>query len=214
MDNKVLFRDPAGSNVAQATIHRLVEQQAVVRSEAFAYLDGRRALTYRELNGRANAMARALIGCGFKRGAVAVARMSPSAELAIGLLAVLKTGGAYKLVDPADTNYPKGFSTAELKGDDPCFRALDVMYVLEGDCPPSPNLPILTRGTDVACVMPSVGGAPEVLVPHATIAALQPNALLDDVEWAGESGALDLWIALMTGATVTVAEAPVETVAA
>jgi hypothetical protein len=34
------------------------------------------------------------------------------------------------------------------------------------------------------------------------------------VEWSPHSGALDLWVALMTGASVTVADAPVETVAA
>ena len=71
----------------------------------------------------------------------------------------------------------------------------------------SPNLPILTRGSDVACVLRDQDGTPALLVPHATITALPQRQVPTSVRWSGESGALDLWVALMTGATIMRSEA-------
>ena len=66
----------------------------------------------------------------------------------------------------------------------------------------APNLPILTRGHDIACVMPQRNGQPGVLVPHSTIAALHKHPLPASFCWSPEPGALDLWIPLMAGAAV------------
>jgi hypothetical protein len=68
---------------------------------------------------------------------------------------------------------------------------------------PSPNLPILTRGTDIACAMRS-----GTLVPHSTIAALRQHQFAGNVEWDPDASEIDVWVALMTGATVTVTAAP------
>jgi hypothetical protein len=54
----------------------------------------------------------------------------------------------------------------------------------------------------LACVIPDRDGSPLVLVPHATIMSLQERAVPPLAEWSGEAGALDLWAALMNGATV------------
>lgn len=199
-----------------AGVHRIIEQQAAVRGDAFAYLDGRRALTYRQLNARANAVARALIATGFKRGSIALVRMDPSAELAVALLAILKAGGAYKLATRDADACPRGLSALDTTdAGDTRVRPLDVLRVLTSEVPPSANLPILARASDVACVLPSVKGEADVLVPHATLASLlERQQFSEEVEWSAESEALDLWVALMTGATVTVADAPVEMVAA
>jgi AMP-binding enzyme len=201
--------------VVNVAIHRLIERQAASQGESLAYLDDTRALTYRELNHRANALARALIGSGFRRGSLAAVRMDRSAEFLVALLAVLKAGGAY-LWTHERAAWPSGISIVERGSErEERFRALDVSRVLAEDCPPSANLPILTRGTDVACVMPDEGGQSDVLVPHATIAALQQQrANLRKIAWSVSSDVLDLWIGLMTGATITMTEAPVETVAA
>jgi hypothetical protein len=195
-------------------IHRAVEQQAVVHAESPAYVDDTRTLTYRELNARANALARALIAGGFKRGSLGAIRMPPSADLVITLLAVLKAGGAYMRMDQDDASWPRGLSIVEqhAPADGRCI-AVDVMRVLNDELQPCPNLPILTRGSDVACVLRGGDGSPAVLVPHSTITMLPLRQVPRTVEWSRESGALDLWVALMTGATVTPA-APVRTAAA
>jgi hypothetical protein len=191
-----------------------VEQQAALRADALAFVGADRSLTYRELNHRANAVARALIACGFKRQSVAVVRMPCPSDSLIAMLAVWKAGGAYICTSTDDVSWPEGISIVErAKGGEARCRLVDVTRVLEGGAQPCPNLPILTRDTEVAYVMPRDGG-PDVLVPHATISALrsrQPER--EVVEWNGEVGGLDVWMALMTGATVLETAAP-ETAAA
>src|SRR5688572_3058545 len=82
-----------------SAIHRFVEQHAAGRGDAVAVVDAERSVTYRELNQRANAVARHLMTGGFRRGAHAVVAMPCSADLAIVLLAVLKAGGSYAWID-------------------------------------------------------------------------------------------------------------------
>jgi non-ribosomal peptide synthetase component F len=175
--------------VVSDAIHRLIEQQAATRGDALAYVDDRRALSYRELNHRANSVARALQAGGFRRGTIAPVPLRRSAEAAIALLAVLKAGGAYRWV-PAD-------------GAGCTVCGVDPAVALAQPAQASPNLPILTRGTDAACVMPD-----GVLVPHATVAQLAHLPVPPRIEWSERAGALDLWMALMAGATVTCTEAP------
>jgi hypothetical protein len=195
-------------------IHRGVEQQAAARGDAAAYVDDQRTLTYRELNNRANALARALIASGFKRGSLAAVRMEPSADLVIALLAVLKAGGAYMRMDPDDQSWPRGLSIVEARGngDGRCI-AVDITRVLGEELRPSPNLPILTRGSDVACVLRDQDGTPALLVPHATITSLPQRQMPTSVRWSGDSGALDLWVALMAGSTITRVAAAAQTAA-
>jgi len=201
--------------VVSIAIHRAVEHQVATRGESLAYVDDGRTLTYGELNTRANMLARALIASGFKRGSLAAVRIERSADLIITLLAVLKAGGAYTLTAHDDASWPRGLSIVE-KGIDAEGRciAIDVSCVLNEELRPSPNLPILTRGTDVACVLRDRDGSPAVLVPHSTITALLLRQVPRDARWSDESGALDLWLALMTGATVMPVELPVQTAAA
>ena len=198
-------------------IHRLVEQHAASRPAATALVDRSRAMSYRELNFRANACARKLLGRGFKRGAHAVVRMAPGADLAVVLLAVLKSGGSYTWIDPrqpSSDGYPAGVSIAPAGLSDPsAYVPLDDDAVLASDGQPSPNLPVLTRPSDVACVLLGCGGAPEVLVPHATVVGMQ-RAAAPSRTWIGEPGALDLWVMLMSGATVETTTAQEAAVAA
>jgi non-ribosomal peptide synthetase component F len=189
-------------------IHRAIEQEAAAHGEMPAYVDDTRTLTYRELNGRANALARALIASGFKRGSLAVVRMPRSADLVVVLLAVLKAGGAYMWIGGEDASWPGGLSIVNSTvGNGPSI-AVDLRRLLQEHWQPSPNLPILTRGSDVACVLRDRDSSPAVLVPHATITALSQPHVPRDVEWSGDEGTLDLWLALMRGATATAVEAP------
>ena len=214
---QILLAEPLAQSAptqSAIAIHRAVEHQTATQGESLAYVDEGRTLTYRELNARANTLARALITRGFKRGSLAAVRMERSSDLAITLLAVLKAGGAYMWTGH-DSSWPHGVSIVENgnNGEGRCI-AVDVTRVLSDEPRRSPNLPILTRGTDIACVLRDRDGSPAVLVPHSTITSLPQWRVPREARWSAEGGALDLWLALVSGATVTPMDAPEETAAA
>ncbi len=186
-------------------VHRIIEANAAKYGDALAISDQQITLSYRELNQRANAVARHLIAHGFRRGAVATICLPRSAETAIVLLGILKAGGTYVLIDAesADGQWPRGVSFADkAEGDEVRYRTVDVAPALEQAPQSFANLPIVARESDVACVIPDRGGSPPQLVRHATIMSLQRRAVSRFAEWSGEAGALDLWAGLMSGATV------------
>ncbi|MFB8830310.1 amino acid adenylation domain-containing protein [Azotobacter sp. CWF10] len=81
-------------------VHRLFERQVRARPDALALLFGDEALSYAELNRRANRLAHRLIALGVApetRVGICVER---SVEMVVGLLAILKAGGAYVPLDP------------------------------------------------------------------------------------------------------------------
>ncbi|MEU9609338.1 amino acid adenylation domain-containing protein, partial [Streptomyces sp. NPDC048057] len=82
------------------TLPRLFEETAAARPQDTALVFGSTSMTYRQLNERANRLARLLIehGAGPER-TVALA-LPRSAELVVALLAVLKSGAAYLPLDP------------------------------------------------------------------------------------------------------------------
>ena len=86
------------------TIHNVIQQQAETTPNKIALVCRDRQLTYRELNERVNQTARALRQLGIGPGARAGIFMDHSIEMVVGLLGVLKAGGAYLPLEPA---YPK-----------------------------------------------------------------------------------------------------------
>ncbi|WP_425274976.1 amino acid adenylation domain-containing protein [Pseudomonas corrugata] len=85
----------------EQTIHQLFEAQVAARPQAIAVVFEGERLSYAELNRQANQLAHHLIGLGIRpddRVAICVER---SAEMLVGLLAVLKAGGGYVPLDPA-----------------------------------------------------------------------------------------------------------------
>jgi hypothetical protein len=187
-------------------VHRIIETLAARSGDSTAISDDDITLSYRELNQRANAVARHLIAHGFRRGGIATVRVPRCADTAIALLGILKAGGAYVLVDSAlnDAKWPRGVSFAEkVEGDEVRYRAVDITAALQQRTVSSANLPVFARDSDVACMIPGRDGSPLLLVPHATIMALRERTVAPLAEWSGEDGALDLWIGLMNGATVT-----------
>jgi hypothetical protein len=197
-------------------VHRIIEARAARYGDSPAISDPRNTLSYRELNQRANVIARHLMAHGFKRGRLATVCLPRSADTAIVLLGVLKAGGTYTLLDPALAagQWAYGVSFAEKsEGDEMRYRTVDIAPALRQPALSSPNLPIVARESDVACVIPDRDGSPLVAVPHATIMSLQQRPVPPLAEWSGEAGALDLWAALMNGATVMLTDSELRSAA-
>nr|QEO74431.1 condensation domain-containing protein [uncultured bacterium] len=81
-------------------VHRLFERWAEATPEAPAVRFEDRCLTYRELNERANRLARSLRRLGVGPEERVGLRLERSEELLVALLGVLKAGGAYVPLDP------------------------------------------------------------------------------------------------------------------
>ena len=89
-----------GREVPQATLPELFQAQVARTPEATAVVFEDTCLSYGELNGRANRLARLLIGRGVGPESLVAVVMERSADLVVALLAVVKAGGAYLPVDP------------------------------------------------------------------------------------------------------------------
>jgi len=193
-------------------VHRIIERQSAAGGDRIAVESDDFTLTYRELNHRANVAARELMSCGVRRGSQVIVRMERSPELAVALLAVLKAGAAYTWLDARrpESRWPLGISLME----GGTARALPFDTARLATTRQAPNLPIVTRPADVACVLPQPNGRPGVCVPHATIASLCVRPVSQRSSWDGDARALDLWLPLMAGATVSVDAAPAQVAAA
>ena len=86
------------------TISCVFEEQAKKTPDNVAVMFGDKKLTYRELNQRANSLARVLREQGVKGDSIVGVMLDRSLEMITGILAVLKAGGAYLPVSP---DYPE-----------------------------------------------------------------------------------------------------------
>ena len=190
-------------------IHRLVEEHAAHHGHIPAIAGTAEALTYRDLNTRANVVARELCARGFRRDGHAVVVCERSVALATILLGVLKAGGRYTWLDPdRHDGSPRGVSISVGRPAlEHIYQRIPIERLLRaGEGRSCANLPVVTRDSDIAVVIAS--GSSPVLVPHGTIITLATSVHADTVTWKSEPDALDLWVGLMNGVTVTVSEHP------
>lgn len=82
------------------TLVQLVQEQAQLRPDAVAVLDGERSLSYRELSERSNQLAHFLLGRGIEAENVVAVSLPRSAEMVVALLGILKSGAAFVPLDP------------------------------------------------------------------------------------------------------------------
>lgn len=82
-------------------MHEAFEVQVDRTPDAVALVDGARSLTYRELDRRANHLARTLIAGGAKPDQMVGIYVDRSIEMLVGLLGILKAGAAYVPMDPS-----------------------------------------------------------------------------------------------------------------
>ncbi|MEH7354706.1 amino acid adenylation domain-containing protein, partial [Neobacillus drentensis] len=103
--NKLLheFNDTFAEYPRSKSIHELFEEQVERTPDNVAIVYEDKELTYRELNSKANQVARTLRNEGIEENKTVGILISRSAELLIGILGVLKAGGTYL---PIDTQYP------------------------------------------------------------------------------------------------------------
>lgn len=81
-------------------VHELFEERVRAHPDAIAVVCGERRWTYRELNARANRLARALLARGLRREGVVAVVMERDLDWAAAVLAVFKAGGVYLPVEP------------------------------------------------------------------------------------------------------------------
>ncbi len=85
---------------AGGVLHERFAAQAVRYPDAVAVADGHRALSYAQLDARANQLAHHLRGLGVGPGTLVPLCFERSLETIVALLGVLKAGGAYVPLDP------------------------------------------------------------------------------------------------------------------
>src|SRR5215211_3084234 len=93
--------DTALAFQSQACLHELIQNQAELTPDACAVMQGDRRWSYRELERRANRLARFLRRVGVAPEVKVAVRLGPSPELLATLLGVLKAGGAYVPIAPS-----------------------------------------------------------------------------------------------------------------
>jgi amino acid adenylation domain-containing protein len=81
-------------------VHQLFETQAEKTPEAIAIAFENQQLSYRELNQRANRLAHYLRQQGVRPDTIVALCLERSIEMVVGILGVLKAGGAYLPIDP------------------------------------------------------------------------------------------------------------------
>jgi amino acid adenylation domain-containing protein len=94
-------------------VHELFEEQAARNPLALAIIEGKRKLTYAELNSAANRVAHYLRALGVLAGENVAVLIERSTDLVIAELAVLKCGAAYVPVDAAFPDERKAFMIAD-----------------------------------------------------------------------------------------------------
>lgn len=97
------FNDSTVAYPDEKVIHQFFEEQVEQIPDAVAAVFAERQLTYRELNERANQVAHILREKGVGRDRIVGIMVERGLEMLIGVIAVVKAGGAYL---PIDTNYP------------------------------------------------------------------------------------------------------------
>ncbi|HZF09926.1 MAG TPA: amino acid adenylation domain-containing protein, partial [Thermoanaerobaculia bacterium] len=90
-----------GDAGAAPLLHRWIERQAALTPGATAVVGEGESLTYRELDARANRLARRLRRLGVRVDEPVAICAERSPALVVGLLGILKAGGAYLPLDPS-----------------------------------------------------------------------------------------------------------------
>ncbi|MFE6499126.1 amino acid adenylation domain-containing protein [Kitasatospora sp. NPDC057738] len=168
----------------EVPVHALFEARAARDPRAVALISGERTVGYGELNTAANRLARHLTGLGIGRGDTVAVLAERGPELVVALLAALKAGAAYTLLDPdfpaerlagavADTGAATVVTHRHAAVPFPVGRQVDLdASAAELARYAGHDLGLPVGGADLACVMFTSGstGRPKgVAVPHRAL---------------------------------------------
>ncbi|GAA4198934.1 hypothetical protein GCM10022252_50080 [Streptosporangium oxazolinicum] len=196
-------------------VHTLFEKKASEAPDRTALVSGAVLFTYRDLDARANGLARSLLRRGVGPETLVPLRLDRSPDLLVALLAVCKAGGAAVLLDPG---WPEDRVVAILDG---------APVVIDGplgtfDAEPSaesPGVPVHEDQLAYAVHTSGSTGRPKLVgVTHRAIAhrvATHAEAYritpADRSSWlappASSVSVVELWPYLCSGASVHVADA-------
>lgn len=185
-----LFNDTQADYPREQTIHSLFEEQAERYPDGVAVVFEKDQLTYRELNERANRLARTLRAKGVQADQLVGIAAERSIEMVVGILAILKAGGAYVPIDP---EYPEERIRYMLTDSGAQILLLQShlreIIVFEGTIVPldeeqsymedSSNLVSVNKPTDLAYVIYTSGttGKPKgTLIEHKNVVRLLFNS--------------------------------------
>src|SRR6266581_3293491 len=87
-------------NVPDRRVHELFEERVRAQPDAIAAVHGDRQWSYRQLNGRANQLARALLARELRREGVVAVVTEGNLDWMAAVLAIFKAGGAYLPIEP------------------------------------------------------------------------------------------------------------------
>ncbi|ONI87675.1 hypothetical protein ALI22I_20920 [Saccharothrix sp. ALI-22-I] len=145
-------------NLPTGLIHALIERQVGISPDAEAFHSGTTAVTYRELEARANRLARFLLARGLRREDRVGVFLDRGPDLVVTLLAVLKAGGCYVPLDP---DYPA--ERVAYMADDSSARLIVTAEHLRGRVPETGAEVVCPTPGDLAGLSdapPEVGGEP------------------------------------------------------
>jgi len=215
-------------------VHHLIDKAAAKFPGNTALIFKDKKLSYKTLNDTANQLAHSLIQQGIKAGDLVGVALDRSPEMVISLLAVMKSGAAYIPIDPEypadriqfmlhDSSAKMLVSSAFYKGK---FNAGITEFLIGNGLPGlesfSKNAPdVQVYGNDLVYILYTSGstGRPKgVLLEHRSLV----NLLLSMVKMPGinehdtllavttvsfDIAALEIFLPLITGATILLAEA-------
>ncbi|UII31963.1 amino acid adenylation domain-containing protein [Fulvivirga ulvae] len=179
------FNKTALAYPVEKTLVQLFEEQAARTPEHTALVFGEQALSYKELNEKANSLAADIRARGVRPNQIVALYTSRSLELFISQLAVLKSGGCYLPLDPtfpkerleymmSDANATVLLTTPDLDGK--VFSVEQNLDILTVDCEElasePKNLTHVNNSDDLAYVIYTSGstGRPKgVMLPHRAV---------------------------------------------
>lgn len=213
-----------GREIPNVTVHELIEFQAARTPEAIAVEAAGVRLTYRELNERANRLARRLRHAGVLPGTVVGLCVERTVNLIVAPLAVLKAGGCYLPLDPEfpkerlaclmkDAKAPLVLTASSLVGQLPQTGAR-IVFCDDSDADPANLTPAATPEA-LSCVL-YTSGSKSVGIHHRALVNLllslqrEPGFTSSDSLLAVTTLSLDiaqveLYLPLISGGRLVVA---------
>lgn len=219
-------------------LHVHFEQQVEKNPDQTAIVCKEQKLTYKELNERANRFARTLRQHGVQRDERVALIMDRSIEMVIGILAILKSGGAYVPIDP---DYPEERIQYILKDSDVTLLVSNYRHVKKFKAitnvqsrwldienrqnyhPDSSNLTLINEPNDLAYIIYTSGttGKPKgVMIEHRSIPNLilsfkehlqmnQTDKIAQFASISFDVSVEEIWLAFFSGSTLYIIQTDV-----